>query len=76
MTVPSDICNALGLVLGAKADVEYDLGSCCVVHRFEKPGKRYSRSRRVTMEEFAAGWSGPKAGEEWGGPDLGAEVVE
>lgn len=76
LTVPSDICNALGLVPGAKADVECDLGSCCVVYRFEKPGRRYSRSRKMTMEEFAAGWSGPKAGEEWCGSDLGAEVVE
>ena len=76
LTVPSDICSALGLSLGAKAYVEYDLGTNCVTYRFEKPGSRYSRSKKMTMEEFAAGWSGPKAGEEWGGPDVGAEVVE
>ncbi len=30
----------------------------------------------MTMEEFAQGWSGEKVGEEWGGDDLGHEVVE
>ena len=30
----------------------------------------------MTMEEFAAGWEGTKVGKEWGGSDVGAEVVE
>ena len=30
----------------------------------------------MTMEEFAAGWEGPRVGKEWGGSDVGAEVVE
>jgi hypothetical protein len=42
---------------------------------FQKPRRRYARTRKMTMEEFAAGWEGGKVGAEWGGPDVGAEVV-
>lgn len=37
-------------------------------------GRRYSRSREVSMEELCVGWDGVKVGEEWGGPDVGAEI--
>ncbi len=76
LTVPSEICSIMGLSIGAKAEVEYDLGNYCVTYRFEKMKTGYSRSKKMTMEEFAQGYIGPKVGEEWGGSDVGAEVVE
>ena len=76
LTIPSDICNVMGLSVGKKANVEYDLNNNSVTYRFEKTGRKYSRSKKMTMEEFAAGWGGSKVGAEWGGQDLGAEVVK
>ena len=76
LTVPSVICNSMGLMPGEKAEVEYDLGSNSVTYYFNTEGKKYTRSKKMTMEEFARGWTGEKVGEEWCGCDVGAEVVE
>lgn len=76
LTVPSVICNALGLTSGEKAVVEYDLGNSSVTYRFNANRNKYSRSKKMSMEEFAEGWSGGKVGEEWGGNDVGSEIVE
>ena len=76
LTIPSDICNAMGLSVGNKADVNYDLKNNRVIYQFEQIGRKYSRSKKMTMEEFAGGWSGSKVGSEWGGKDVGAEIIE
>ena len=76
VTIPSSVYNLMGLTVGSKADVKYDLSSNSVIYQFEKPKKRYSRTKKMTMEEFTAGWTGPKVGEEWVGQDVGAEIVE
>ena len=76
LTIPSNICNAMGLSVGRKANVDYDLKNNCVIYQFDQSSKKYSRSKKMTMEEFAAGWQGAKIGTEWGGYDVGAEVVK
>lgn len=76
LRVPSDICGRLGIDVGSVARVTVDDAACSLTFSFGHPQRKYARSKRMTMEEFAAGWSGGKVGEEWGGPDVGAEVVE
>lgn len=73
--IPKDICELLGVQVGSAVSIEADQARSEVILVFEKPGSRYQRNRRVSMEELCAGWSGEKVGEEWGGPDVGAEVV-
>lgn len=36
----------------------------------------HQRNRKVGIEELCADWAGGKVGVEWGGSDVGAEVVE
>ena len=76
LTVPSVICSEMGLVPGEKAEVEYDLATNSVTYRFNSEAKKYSRSKKMTIEEFAGGWTGEKVGREWGGCDIASEVVE
>ena len=76
LTIPSNICSVMGLSVGNKASVDYDLNNTRVIYQFEQADRKYSRSKKMTMEEFAAGWSGPKVGTEWGGKDVGSEIVE
>lgn len=73
--IPSEVCAQLGVDAGSVADLSFDAEAGVVTLAFEKPERRYSRSRKMTLREFAAGWTGDKVGEEWGGADLGAEVV-
>lgn len=73
--IPSQICGELGVRPGAVAEVTVDPVHSSLTLTFEKPRRRYSRTRKMTMEEFAAGWDGGKVGQEWGGPDVGAEVI-
>lgn len=73
--IPSEVCAQLGIDAGSVADLSFDAETGVVTLAFEKPERRYGRSRKMTLREFAAGWSGDKVGEEWGGADLGAEVV-
>lgn len=64
--VPVEACDELGLSLGDRAEVTVDA---------EHEERAYARTRRMTMEEFAAGWDGGKVGAEWSGRDVGTEVV-
>lgn len=73
--IPREACNALGVDIGSIADVELDENNATITIRFEKPGRKYKRNRKVSIEELASGWDGGKTGEEWGGEDVGAEVV-
>lgn len=74
--VPADAVSALGLSVGARASVEVDAASSTITLTFDRPRHRYSRSAKLTMEEFAAGWKGGKVGGEPTGTDMGGEVVE
>ena len=76
LRVPSELCNQLGIDVGSVAKVTVNESSRSLTFSFEAPQQAYSRSKRMTMEEFAAGWEGPKVGKEWGGSDVGAEVAE
>ncbi|MBR2834558.1 MAG: hypothetical protein IKE43_02430 [Coriobacteriales bacterium] len=73
--VPVEVCDALGIHVGSQAEIEFDQARSSVTFRFINEDRRYTRSRKMTIQEFASGWTGPKVGEEWGGPDVGAEVV-
>ena len=76
--IPAEVCAELGISVGDIADIEVDELRSSVTFAFRKNKQRsYSRHRKMTMEEFASGWSGGKtATKEWGGEDIGAEVVE
>ena len=76
LRIPREICNSLGIEAGTKADIDIDLTNSCLIVKFDKPKSRYSRNRKVSMAELTKDWNGEKAGEEWGGDDVGAEVVE
>lgn len=73
--IPKDVCEMLGIHIGAIADMRVDQAKSEVVLKFERPAERYQRNRKVSMEDLCAGWTGGRVGEEWGGPDVGAEVV-
>jgi antitoxin component of MazEF toxin-antitoxin module len=71
--VSKSICNAAGFRVGDTAEVRVDEQGRIVFGRVEP--KRYERKQVLSLEEFAAGWTGERVGKEWGGPDVGAEVV-
>ena len=73
--VPVEACDELGLSLGDRAEVTVDAEHGVLVLKFERSKRAYARTRRMTMEEFAAGWDGGKVGAEWSGCNTGAEVV-
>lgn len=74
--VPKEMCDLLGVHVGSKARVRADQAKSQLVITFEQPARTYQRNRKLSMEELCEGWHGGKVGEEWGGPDIGAEVVE
>ena len=73
--IPKEVCELLGIGLGSEAQMTVDAPNQQVTLTFEQPKRKYHRSRKVSLEELCAGWSGGKVGEEWGGADVGAEVV-
>jgi antitoxin component of MazEF toxin-antitoxin module len=73
--IPGQVCAELGVHPGAVAEMAVDPATSSLTLTFQKPRRRYARTRKMTMEEFAAGWEGGKVGAEWGGPDVGTEVV-
>ncbi len=75
LRVPVEACEALGVSVGACADMQVDPATSTLTIRFEQPERHYARHRKMSLEEFASGWTGGRVGEEWGGPDVGAEVV-
>lgn len=75
LRIPRRVCDSLGITVGSKAEYDLDIEASTITVHFSKPKRKYTRSRKVSMEELMAGWEDGKAGEEWGGPDVGAEVV-
>ena len=73
--IPAEAIEALDLVVGAKAEVTIDSEKSAIILTFHQPKPGYSRSKKMTLEEFAEGWDGGKVGEEWTGEDVGAELV-
>lgn len=76
LRLPSEVCGRLGVDVGSVARVTVDDAERSVTFSFDQPRQLYTRAKRMTMREFADGWQGGKVGEEWGGADVGAEVVE
>lgn len=74
--IPSEAVRELGIDAGSRATVRVDLRHSALILTFDSRDVRYARSRRMSMEEFAAGWSGVRVGEESFGADAGGEVVE
>ena len=78
LRLPAEICAELDVKSGDVASVEVDAVSRSVTFRFpaENGTRSYRRHRKMTLEEFAAGFDGGKTDTgEWGGTDVGAEVV-
>ena len=73
--MPKEVCELLGIVVGSVAEMRVDASNSQVTLTFPKAERKYRRNRKVSMEELCAGWDGGKVGQEWGGPDVGAEVV-
>lgn len=80
--IPREACGMLGIDVGARADVAIDPVASTVTMKFEhtRPERRYSRHRRMSLEEIVSErggtWDGMKAhGEEITG-SVGAEVAE
>lgn len=77
--IPKETCGLLGIAPGARAEVSVDPAASTMTLRFERTEapRRYSRARKRTLEELAEerGWDGERAGAEWIGADVGAEVV-
>ena len=73
---PSEVCNELGIGVGSVARIEVNEADCSVTFKFIGGHNRYSRNKKMTLEEFVGDWTGEKIGEEWLGPDVGAEVVD
>lgn len=69
-------CGTPRLAVGALVGLSVDQAKSAVIITFEKPARKYHRSRKVSMEQLCADWEGDKVGVEWGGSDVGAEVVE
>lgn len=76
LRLPAEAIRELGVEDGERAEVRVDVAHRAITLVFPDRGRPYSRSGRLTMEQFADGWDGPKVGIEWGGHDVGAEVVE
>lgn len=74
--IPKEVCERLGAKVGDPVQLSVDEARGRVTIIFEYDSRIYHRSKKMTMEELCAGWTGGKVGEEWGGPDIGAEVVE
>ena len=75
--IPKEACEELELELGARGTMEVDIEGKKLIITFEelRPKRKYRRRSFATLEELAQGWDGSRVGEEWGGPDVGAEEV-
>ncbi|MCL2808157.1 MAG: hypothetical protein FWD27_08435 [Coriobacteriia bacterium] len=72
--IPRHVCAAANFRVGDCAIINVDDKGRIVLDHKKSP--RYARRRVVSIEELSSGWQGGKAGEEWCGSDVGAEVVE
>ena len=52
------MCDLLGVKVGASASIEADQVNSQLVITFERPAHTYRRSRKISMEELCANWSG------------------
>lgn len=75
--IPKEDCEALGLGLGDQVDIVVDAPSGrLILQRPQGRYRTYTRSEKVSLETLMGDYHGPKVGEEWSGPDVGAEVVD
>lgn len=74
--IPKEICDLLGAKVGTEVDLTVDQAKSQLTLTFEQPGRKYHRNRKVSIQDLCADWKGDKVGEEWGGSDVGSEVVE
>lgn len=74
--IPEEACGEPGVAPGDAASGDVDGAARPLTPRFPKDdGRAYRRHRRMSMEEFAAGWDGGETETgEWGGADVGAEA--
>lgn len=75
--IPKEVCVQMDIGVGSCGEMVIDYDSSSITITFERrPGKpRYTRRSHASLEELASGWTGGRAGEEWGGKDVGSEVV-
>lgn len=73
--IPKEACELLGIQVGATAHIKIDQAQSELILKFPRPEQKYSRSRKISLEELCSEWNGERVGEEWGGCDVGAEVV-
>ena len=74
--MPRRACDALGIEDGAEAAVSVDVVRSSITLTFDAETPRYARRRKVTCSDLLTTWDGTRVGREWGGPDVGAEVVD
>ena len=80
---PKELCNLLGIGLGAEAEIEIDAAKSQVTLTFSQPQRKFHRTRKITAAELFEGYEGeyeppadwPHVGNEidWGKP-VGSEV--
>ena len=81
--LPKEVCELLGIELGAEACVSVNASESQVTLTFDKPKRSFRRTRKVTIEDLFEGYEGayeppadwPTNGNEidWGEP-VGKEV--
>lgn len=74
--MPEGACGDPGVVPGDVTSGDVDEAARSLTPQPSKgDGRAYRRHRRMSMEDFAAGWDGGRTGTgEWGGADVGAEA--
>ena len=65
--IPKDVCDLLGLKIGAPMRLDVNQAASQVTLTFEKPRRLYARTKKVSLEELCAGWAGGKIGKVRGG---------
>lgn len=73
--IPREICDLLGVGVGSSAKIEVDQARSQMTVSFDTPRRKYHRNRKISLVELCGDWEGEKVGDEWGGPDVGAEIV-
>ena len=72
--IPRDYCDLLGARVGDTIAIEYDSSRNALVLSFDKPGRKYQRNRKMSLEEFVGEWSSGRVGEEMP-RDVGEELM-
>ena len=75
MRIPKDVCELIGAHVGDVVTMVVNEESGELTLSFSAVEPKYRRRRRVTLRELCEGWEGERVGEEWSGPDVGAEEV-